>query len=563
MERFRRQCRWILYAAFISFCSTNSYGQTGNTIENPIVIGSFGSTFQYTDLQNTNNFTNDYSGRPSNDVFYRFTLTTEMTITISHCGSGIEDTYLHLLDASGSRIAYNDDYDGTCSNYYHSYLKKKLAAGTYFIVSEGYWGNGMIYISLSGNISSVGGDALGNPIMIGSFGIDFQYSNAQNTLNFLNDYCRYEDDYYDDEPNDIFYQFTLTKPMEITISHCGSSINDTYLYLLDVFGNRISRNDDYRGADACSNTYHSYLKKVLGAGSYYVVSEGYWENGVIVTSITGETNISGNTLGKPIIVGSFENSFQYSNTQDTRDFTNIYSGRPSNDVFYKITLTKKMELTIKHCGSILSDTYLHLLDASGNRIDYNDDNWNDDKCSNGLHSYLQKVLEAGVYYVVSEGYGQNGVITTSIEGKMLSVEYVYDPAGNRIRRQLLSILLRSANVPEEKEKFRRTFSDKTEEDTEDRTIRVLDLEIIEDPNSHERIVVSPNPTQGPLVIEILAYSEQLQGEIRLLNSAGKILIHKKILSALTDIDLSSYSQGAYLLYIQLNSETFTQKIIKK
>ncbi len=124
----------------------------GDNMSDPIIAGTFSSDFQYSDTQNTNNFKNTYTGQPTNDVFYRFTLTKPMEVTMSHCGSGVSDTYLHLLDASGNRIAYNNDYSGTgcCSNTMHSYLQLELTSGTYYIVSEGYSQNGNIKTNIIG-----------------------------------------------------------------------------------------------------------------------------------------------------------------------------------------------------------------------------------------------------------------------------------------------------------------------------------------------------------------------------------------------------------------------------
>jgi len=129
---------------------------TGNTISTAFNIGTFGTAFQYSDSRNTVNFTNEY-GRPSNDVFYMFTLTVPMTVTINHCGSTINDTYLHLLDANTVSIAYNDDYSGAgaCSNIFHSYLQLSLSAGTYYIVSEGYSTNGIIQTNVIGEIPQI------------------------------------------------------------------------------------------------------------------------------------------------------------------------------------------------------------------------------------------------------------------------------------------------------------------------------------------------------------------------------------------------------------------------
>ena len=50
------------------------YGQIGNTIATPIVTGTYNTGFEYTDLINTTDFTDNYAGCPTNDVYYKFTL---------------------------------------------------------------------------------------------------------------------------------------------------------------------------------------------------------------------------------------------------------------------------------------------------------------------------------------------------------------------------------------------------------------------------------------------------------------------------------------------------------
>lgn len=113
-----------------------------------------------------------------------------------------------------------------------------------------------------------------NPVIAGTFGSSFSYGNTQNSQNCGN--------YYGRSANDIAYKFTLTTRMDMVISHCGSSLSDTYLHLLDASGNRIDYNDDYRGAGACGNTYHSCLRTELGAGTYYIVSEGYQGKRILI-----------------------------------------------------------------------------------------------------------------------------------------------------------------------------------------------------------------------------------------------------------------------------------------
>jgi RHS repeat-associated protein len=261
-----------------------AYGQTGNTRQNPIIAGTYSGNFQYANSQNTTNFTNNFTGRSTNDVFYKFTLNKKMEVIIKHCDSSI-DTYLHLMDASENVIAYNDDYYGenTCSDGRHSYLKRELEAGTYYVVSEGYSQNGVILTQISGSVIHLPGDSRQDPISVGIYNNSFQYSNTQNTVNFTNQYTGRS-------TNDVFYCFTIYRNMNVTLTHCGSSI-DTYMHLLDAFGNVIASNDDYSGDGYCSSsTFHSFIRQTLKVGTYYIVSEGYSQNNLITTNITASAS---------------------------------------------------------------------------------------------------------------------------------------------------------------------------------------------------------------------------------------------------------------------------------
>jgi RHS repeat-associated protein len=125
-------------------CSTAQ--KAGATMSTAIDIGTFaGGTFNYSNTQNNatiNNFGNDYTtsqtyGQSSDDIFYKFTIQASADVELSHCTSTISDSYMHLLKGDGSWYASNDDYGPLCSGYKAS-IKATLAAGTYYIVSEGY-----------------------------------------------------------------------------------------------------------------------------------------------------------------------------------------------------------------------------------------------------------------------------------------------------------------------------------------------------------------------------------------------------------------------------------------
>lgn len=115
---------------------------TGNTFADPIIIGAAPcSASPYTNTVNNGAcFTNDLAGsQASPDVFYQFTLAAPATVQASLCGSGF-DTYIHLLDNTGAILQFNDDNGPLCAGNASS-LSVTLAAGTYYIVTEGFSSN--------------------------------------------------------------------------------------------------------------------------------------------------------------------------------------------------------------------------------------------------------------------------------------------------------------------------------------------------------------------------------------------------------------------------------------
>jgi hypothetical protein len=106
----------------------------GDSASNPIVIASL----PYTDIQNTAEcFTNQYAvafGSP--DVFYQVTTGPDATgLIIDLCNAATDfDTYLYLVDATGTTTLFdNDDNGGSCS-----FLDVPVSPNTtYLIVVEG------------------------------------------------------------------------------------------------------------------------------------------------------------------------------------------------------------------------------------------------------------------------------------------------------------------------------------------------------------------------------------------------------------------------------------------
>ena len=396
-----RKIRILLLLIIVTSVPLKAFAQ--NTMAAAVNIGTKSSTFTYTDTKNTASYTNNYTGSIYNDVFYKFTITSPMDITISHCGSTLNSTYIWLLNASGTMIAYNKD--GSCSM-----KKDDLPAGTYYIVSEGKSGNGSIITRLDGK-PTVGktGNRRENPFDAGTYDDNFTYSSTVNPF----DYSNY---YVGKGSSDVFYKFTITVPMQITISHCDSQRDDTYIWLLNSTGNLIAENDDgYR----CESDYQAYLSIWLQPGIYYVVSEDYYDfnppDETITTIIEGVVK-EGETIKKPINIGTFSSEFHITDTQNTEQFYDCYGKQGSRDVFYKLTINTATQLYISHCDSELEDTYVWLLDSHGGVIDHNDDGSGIYACPADYRSYLYVALQPGIYYIVSEGYSEDGFITTKIDG---------------------------------------------------------------------------------------------------------------------------------------------------
>jgi hypothetical protein len=243
----------------------------------------------------------------------------------------------------------------------------------------------------------------GNPIqVILTRGITYTDTQNNNPINgFGNDFGQPSDD--------IIYKFTLTASSEVNVSHCGSAF-DTYLYVLDPQARILASNDDY--GPFCT-TLQASLTVKLNPGTYYIVSEGYSSNfGSITTSISLGKPMGAN-ISYPIDAGIFTTPRTYVNTQNNatiNGYGNDY-GQLSDDIYYKFKVVRESDVDISHCASAF-DTYVHLLDSTGNLLYSNDDAG--PLCATPSAS-LRVTLSPGTYFVVSEGYSnKTGSIITNI-----------------------------------------------------------------------------------------------------------------------------------------------------
>ena len=348
------------------------------------------------------------------DVVYQFTITKTMNIKMSNCGTKFrpgEDYYRTTLMSSPTdsiREYYSQNACPGLSEYYY-----ELPPGTYYLYTFAdltYTYNTNV-LNLEGK-SLLPGANYQHAINVGSYNSDFAYTDTRDTNLFIRSLLSNKDG------NEVFYKLTLTTPMELTINNCGSVVNDTYLMICSADEQVLYYNDNYSGPDGCGNPANASLCiPVIMPGTYYIVTDGSTNGNVT-------TNIQGLSLGAPgdkqitaINAGNHEGGFSFTDTRDTSSgYTNQFNGKPSNDVFYKLTLTKPMDVKVSHCGSVVADTYLSILNASGTVIYSNDNYIGEEQCGSTGNALIKvNDLPAGTYYIVSEGNSENGMITTNIE----------------------------------------------------------------------------------------------------------------------------------------------------
>ncbi|SEN74560.1 pre-peptidase C-terminal domain-containing protein [bacterium A37T11] len=401
--------------------------RTGEDFFYPAILGTFSAGFNTShtiniddlkyykcDFKNGSELDAESDRR---DLVHQFTITKPMDISLDNTGSAriesMQTLYLHILSASMDTIAEVSIQNKNLSTQKINY---ELPPGTYYVFSKfsmEQYSDAKYVLNVTGKEQLVG-SSLSNPVNIGSKSANFTYSHTQNTSLFSKSRVDTK------SGNEAFYKFTLTVPMEITVDNCGSGVTDTYLQVLSADQHQLYANDAYTGTGACANTQNAYLKvPALLPGTYYIVSDGE-QNGNITTTLKGTTiGPVGDKLSTAIDAGTHEVGFIFTDTKNTASaFTNQFTGKSTNDVFYKFKLTNPMDITVSHCGSAVTDTYMSLLNESGTMIYSNDNYSGEGKCSNTGNALIKVTqLPAGTYYVVSEGNTQNGSITTSIEAR--------------------------------------------------------------------------------------------------------------------------------------------------
>jgi hypothetical protein len=131
---------------------TTTAAPAGDTFANPVLLGNITASTSVSgetasgcwndDFTTTSTPGSSSAAASSKDAFYKFSITEAgSTLAIGTCVSSF-DTYLHLLNSSGTSIGFDDDAcsgTGTQPNSLGSYLPNlHLAVGDYYVVIEGH-----------------------------------------------------------------------------------------------------------------------------------------------------------------------------------------------------------------------------------------------------------------------------------------------------------------------------------------------------------------------------------------------------------------------------------------
>lgn len=127
-----------------------------------------------------------------------------------------------------------------------------------------------------------------------------------------------------------------------------------------------------------------------------------------------------------IDLGVHDSAFNCEKAFDTRNYSDDYILSPNkipdyvfgNDVFFKLTLTRSLDLYIRRNDYLVDYVFIHLLDASGNEVDWID--------LNSADFFI--ALLPGTYYIVAETANSEsgkvvheGLVTLEITGEERAV----------------------------------------------------------------------------------------------------------------------------------------------
>jgi len=136
------------------------------------------------------------------------------------------------------------------------------------------------------------------------------------------------------------------------------------------------------------------------------------------------------------------------------------------------------------------------------------------------------------------------IVLTAIPVSSQTVNYAYDPAGNRISRTIvLGPQKNASQTNTEQEESAPTY--------------------VEQIAAGLQVKIYPNPTKGLLQVEIIGNDDDANTPIAVFNQSGQQVVATQTAGQLTPVDLSGVPAGTYLMRLIIREKSEVYKIIKK
>lgn len=238
-------------------------------------------------------------------------------------------------------------------------------------------------------------------VEVGTYAKSFNFAHTQDTR-LTTDAYRPDSWEWADSPNDVFYRFTVEKPMIILFT---SNIGKAYILEEDIDMGRLL-------PVPLTDLDQKYMWRAeVQAGTYFVISEsrvgtnGSFTNGEIVTRIVG-VPMPASAIED---LGVFSSDTALTVTDDSRLSLNEY-GESYNDLTYIFEINHNMDLSVTLANDGLSEVDMHLLDDKKQLI-----------ISSQNSKLNVMTLTPGIYRLVAEGIKENGIISMNIELKSVVI----------------------------------------------------------------------------------------------------------------------------------------------
>jgi flagellar basal body rod protein FlgF len=292
----------------------------------------------------------------------------------------LSDPVLELLDATGSRLAVNDDIDFSSNNLDSRFTFLLVAGTTYFVRAGGFSGlTGNYRLSINPVV-----DRVGNTL-----------ATAQ-SLTFTNNEIVHVNTLESQDAGDLFqivapsdgnFELRLSRPQNL-----APTLVNPVIELLDEQGTRLERLDGF-GSDPVLTTF-------LASGQTYFVrvTDAFNSSGNYLLSVVLSDDQIGDSIQTAAPLNFINGSITHINTIDAPLDLDVFRIVAPNSGVFRINLDGDPPTS---SPDRLSDPVLSLLDVNGQEIATNDD-------FNGLNSQLEVFLEEGqTYFLRARGFGNS------------------------------------------------------------------------------------------------------------------------------------------------------------